>query len=59
VSRRIAGWSCEHATITVSTTYPPPAAVRMAWCGCDMEPVYASDDPAWRGVTITSGKSAA
>jgi hypothetical protein len=49
---RVSGWSCEHATITVSTTYPPPAAVTMAWCGCPMEPVYAADLRVSRGVTI-------
>ena len=59
MTSRITGWSCEHATITVTTTYPPPAAVTMAWCGCDMEPVYADDSATWSGVTITSGKTAA
>jgi hypothetical protein len=49
---RIAGWSCEHATITVTTTYPPPAAVTMACCGCPMEPVYAGDSRVSAGVTI-------
>ena len=58
MSQRIAGWSCPHATITVSTTYPPPAAVTMAWCGCEMTPVYADDAATWQGVTITKGKAA-
>jgi hypothetical protein len=58
VSQRSAGWSCEHATITVTTTWPPPASVRMAWCGCEMEPVYADDTSAWQGVTITKGRAA-
>lgn len=57
MTSRITGWSCEHATITVTTTYPPPASVTMAPCGCEMRPVYADDT--WRGVTITSGKTAA
>jgi hypothetical protein len=51
---RIAGWSCEHATITVTTAWPPPAKVTMAPCGCEMQPVYADDTSAWKGVTITA-----
>ena len=55
---RVAGWSCPHATITVSTTYPPPAAVTMAWCGCEMQPVYAEQGQttmtSWKGCTVTS-----
>jgi hypothetical protein len=58
VSQRIAGWSCEHATITVTTAWPPPAKVTMAPCGCEMQPVYASDDATWQGVTITKGTAA-
>jgi hypothetical protein len=59
VSQRIAGWSCEHATITVTTSWPAPASVRMAPCGCEMTPVYADDAAAaWKGVTITKGKAA-
>lgn len=52
---RIAGWSCEHATITVTATWPPPAAVTMAWCGCPMEPVYAGGPRISAGVTIRAG----
>lgn len=54
MTSRITGWACEHATITVSTTYPPPASVTMAWCGCEMTPVFAAEPSAWKGVTITA-----
>jgi hypothetical protein len=58
VSPRIAGWTCPHATITVTTTWPPPAAVTMAWCGCQMQPVYVGGPQRREGVTITARNAA-
>jgi hypothetical protein len=36
---RIAGWSCQHMSMTAGGAGITKAT---AWCGCDMQPIYAT-----------------